>query len=1135
MGIKAFVWRPDMESRQNRSPLIATMACLCLLFLAVPCWAQAPVKMWVEPLVIPTYPVGAPELNPIFYSGRGYQGAKGPIYPYPLIDKLTSIKEDKPYQAVYLENRYTKLSVLPEIGGRIFAGVDKTNNYDFFYRQHVIKPALIGMIGAWISGGVEWNIPHHHRASTFLPVDYKLVDNPDGSKTIWVGEMELRHRMRWIVGLTLYPDRSYIEATVKLFNRTPFVHSILYFANVAVYANPDYQVIFPPSTQYGTQHSKVEFVNWPVGQGRYAGVDRTGIDLSWWKNHPTPVSIFAWNYEDDFFGGYDHGKQAGVVHVADRHVVPGKKFFEFANGPEGRMWDKILTDTDGPYLELMAGAYSDNQPDYSWIQPYEVKTIKQYWYPIRQLGGIKNANLDAAVNLDVNASSVARFAFNATSEFPNSRVLLQAGDKVLFEQAINIGPAAPFAREFPLPPGIKPEDLKVALMTSSNKELISYKPARLQKAPMPEPVKPPPAPQDIKSNEELYLAGQRLEQFYNPAREPYPYYEEALKRDPGDSRVNTALGILYCKRGMFKEAEERLKAALQRLTRNYTSPKDGEAFYYLGVALRAQAKGDAACEAFHKATWSNAWHGAANVALAETAATRGRFSEGLEFIDRAISSNALNTKALNLKAALLRRLGHRQEAETFAAKAAAIDPLDLWAANERLLAQSAMGRHDRAAEALKEPESQMRGGVQSYLELAVDYGNCGFLDEAIGVLTHLVDAAADKNRIYPMVHYYIGYYWEKKGDPQKASEHYRLAGRMPSDYCFPFRLESIAVLESAIRNNPADARAPYYLGNLLYDLQPENAIKAWEASRKLDNAFAIVHRNLGLAYARVENDAVKAIASLEQAVARNPGDSKLYAELDALYEIGGINHQKRLALLEQNHATVEKRDDALAREIALTVLLGNYDKAINLLDGHHFHLWEGQERGVHELYVDAHLLRGEGNLKAGKYPDALKDFEAALEYPDRFETARPYRGGGREPQIHYYIGTAYAAMGDQAKAKSSFEKALSPTRDWSELSYYQGLAHRKLGREAEANAIFDGLIRYGQERLAARPTIDFFAKFGAQHTENAQKARLHYLVGLGHLGKGNQSEARSEASKALELDMNHLWASRLARGIRPEM
>ncbi|MCL5270873.1 MAG: DUF5107 domain-containing protein, partial [bacterium] len=301
-------------------------------------------RIWEETLTIPTYRAGRPERNPMFYAGRGYQGARGPMYPYALLDARDCTPDadtprDQAWRAIRLENRYLRLCVLPEIGGRLFEAVDKTNDYDFFYRQHVIKPALIGMVGAWISGGVEWNIPHHHRVTTFMPVDTLLDERPDGAKTLWMGETERRHRMKWVLGLTIHPDRSWIEVTVRLFNRTPLTHSFLYFTNAAVHVNEHYQVIFPPRTQYGTQHAKSEFIEWPLAHQAYADADYTaGVDVSWWKNHPNPLSIFAWpppaaDETDDFFGGYDHGRRAGVIHVGDHHTEPGKKFFTFANGP----------------------------------------------------------------------------------------------------------------------------------------------------------------------------------------------------------------------------------------------------------------------------------------------------------------------------------------------------------------------------------------------------------------------------------------------------------------------------------------------------------------------------------------------------------------------------------------------------------------------------------------------------------------------------------------------------------------------------------------------------------------------------------------------------------------------------------
>jgi hypothetical protein len=199
---------------------IVSAVFLATLDPKVSCSADAPVIVRQETIVIPTYLPGAPERNPMFYFGRAYQGAKGPVYPYPFLDVLTDERVDKPYAALILENEYVRYCVLPEVGGRIFEAVDKTNGYDFFYRQHVIKPALIGMLGAWISGGVEWSIPHHHRATTFMPVDWTITETGDGSKTVWVGELELRHRMRWLVGLTLHPGSSVLEVAYRIINRT---------------------------------------------------------------------------------------------------------------------------------------------------------------------------------------------------------------------------------------------------------------------------------------------------------------------------------------------------------------------------------------------------------------------------------------------------------------------------------------------------------------------------------------------------------------------------------------------------------------------------------------------------------------------------------------------------------------------------------------------------------------------------------------------------------------------------------------------------------------------------------------------------------------------------------------------------
>ena len=1115
-----------------RSGRRSLLLIVCLFALSpVGLAADGAVKVWEEKTTIPTYLAGEPELNPMFYFGRTSQGAEGHVYPYPLYDSLTHQKVDKTYTLVYLENEYIRIGVLPEIGGRIFEGVDKTNNYNFFYRQHVIKPQLIGLIGAWISGGVEWNIPHHHRASTFIPVQYRIEENPDGSKTVWVGELEIRHRMRWAVGYTLRPGKAYLEASLRILNRTPVVNTMLCFANVAVHTNENYQVIFPPSTQFGTHHHKREFINWPVASTRYGGADFTkGVDVSWYKNHDGANSIFAWNYEDDFLAGYDHGKQAGLMSVADHNVVPGKKLWTWGNGPRGRMWDKLLTDEDGPYIELMVGAYSDNQPDYSWLQPYEVKSFQMFWYPFRNIGGVKKANLDAAVNLEIDKERNATVGFYTTSAHSGANVSLKAGATVLFQETVTIDPGKPYIKKLKIPEGIDEHDL-LASISADGRELVSYSPIRLEKKEMPAPVTPPAAPADIKTNEELYLTGLRIEQFHNPTLDPEPYWEEALRRDPGDIRVNTALGIRLFKKARFADAEKLFRKAIERLTDKYTTPKEMEPFYYLGLALKAQGKQDEAYTWLYKSTWSLGWKAAGYYSVAEIAASRGNFPEALALVEKSLEGNAINVRALNLKAATLRHLGRPGEAlEVLEAAARLADPLDVRVLAERWLAS-------RNSADLQRLVGEMTAHPADAIETAAEYLDAGLWQDGLDVLSQRALVSAGSKPPSPMLFYYMGFFSKKLGRQDNAADAFRAAAKMSPDYVFPFEAEAIEVLRAAMAANPKDARAPYYLGNLLFDWQPEEATRLWEQAAALDPNFPIVHRNLALAYSHSKDakGLEKAIASLEKAVSLPVKHAVHFSELDELYAAAGTPVQKRLSLLEKNEQIVLKRDDSLSRAIALKVFAGEYDQAIGLMTGRTFAVWEGGSITVADSWTDAHLLRGQARLAAGQAREALADYETAMNIPENLPSERAE--GYRAAELNYWIGVAQAALGDTGKAKASWEKAAGgpldrrpeadgsrPRRRTESQQYFQALAMQKLGQNEKATAIFQALVDSAAQSLKERSEIDFFASFGEQQSQRSRLAQNHYQAGLGYLGLGEKQKAKQEMADALKVSPDHLAA-----------
>ncbi|MBV8819950.1 MAG: DUF5107 domain-containing protein, partial [Acidobacteriaceae bacterium] len=539
------------------------------------------VKAWVEPVIIPTYEPMTADKNPMFLEARVYQGSSGKVYPLPFIDRIQTECRQRSWQALHIENEYLRVMILPEIGGRIHIGLDKTNGYNFFYRQNVIKPALVGLAGPWISGGVEFNWPQHHRPATFMPVSFRIEEHPDGSRTVWSSDHDPMNRLKGMHGVCLHPGRAYLELKVRLYNRTPFVQTFLWWANVGVHVDEHYQSFFPPDVHFVADHARRAISEYPLCQGSYYGVHYGaralhGIppeemprkfvpdgsyppnDLSWYANIPVPTSYMALGSNEDFLGGYDHGRQAGLVHIANHHLSPGKKQWTWGNHEFGYRWDRNLTDHDGPYIELMAGVFTDNQPDFSFLAPGETRTFTQYWYPIQQIGPAQKANLDAAVSLQV-ADGTARVGVSVSRPFENAVVRLEHDHAVIHEWTRDISPGSPFIQTCP----VSDRRVAVTVRTSDGRETISYSPEPRGLPQAPPPATEPPYPEDIASVDELYVTGLHLEQYRHTTRRPDTYWREALRRDPGDARSNNAIGLRHLRRGEFVPAEKHFQTAIE--------------------------------------------------------------------------------------------------------------------------------------------------------------------------------------------------------------------------------------------------------------------------------------------------------------------------------------------------------------------------------------------------------------------------------------------------------------------------------------------------------------------------------------------------------------------------------------------
>lgn len=1080
------------------------------------------VKIWEENVVIPTYEVGEPDKNPMFLEKRVYQGSSGKVYPYPTIEKISHEKKDKTYRVVYLENEYLKVMVLPELGGRIQRAYDKTNGYDFVYYNHVIKPALVGLVGPWISGGIEFNWPQHHRPTTYMPVDYLIQENEGGSKTLLVNDVDQMYGTKGIAGFTLYPDKAYIEIRGQLYNRTAMPQTFLWWANPAVPVNDYTQSIFPPDVHSVMDHGKRDVSRFPIAKGVYYKHDYSeGVDISRYKNIPVPTSYMAEKSDYDFVGGYDYRQEAGILHVADHHISPGKKQWTWGCGEFGQAWDRNLTDEDGPYIELMTGVYTDNQPDFTWLKPFEEKTFRQYFMPYKKVGSVKNATINAVLGVEV-ADGKTQVTVYATGRYEDAKVSVYHKGQLVSEEEAVLSPCDIYEKSIEIS-GAKASDVKVEVC-SGDKLLVAY---QAKEEGIPELAKPAQAakdPEEIMTNEELFLTGQHIEQYRHATYLPDSYYLEGLKRDEGDIRINNAYGLLLFRRGCFAEAERHFRKAIKRLTRKNPNPYDSEAYYLLGVALFYQSKNDEAFDAFYKATWSNEQQEMSFYYLAAIEMLRGNYTEALEFVEKGLVKNAHNIKARGAKVVILRKLGRIEEAKAQALDNLKVDGFDYLSRFE--LAQ--LSGEDKE-NILEEMNALMRDFHENYLQTARDYAEAGCFEEAVEILNQCTKEA-------PMLAYYKAHYLQKMGYAEKAQTEYANANACSPLYCFPNKLEDIAVLEGAMEHFSQGAKAYYYLGNLCYDkLQFERAALLWEKSIELDGSYPTVHRNLALAYYNKQGNIEGARREMEKAFALDETDARVFLELDQLYKKLDVDFATRLENYENHPQLPLERDDVMIEYVTLYNLLGRHEKAYEVIMSHTFRPWEGAEGKITTQYKVALTEMAKEQLKKGDAKEALDLLEKALVYPENLGEGR--LEGTKDNNLYYYLGIAKKALGQNEEAEKAFRVAQLGENEPAGMMYYydqpadmilyKGLAKEELGEKKEAYACFYKLLDYGEQHLRDEMKIDYFAVslpdflIFEDDLNKKNKAHCYYLMGLARLGLGDKAEAARWFKEALKYDYNH--------------
>lgn len=1095
------------------------------------------VKAWEETVLLPTYEIGTEEKNPIFLEKRVYQGSSGSVYPYPVIEKIYDDKKDKAYKAFFIENEYIKVMILPELGGRIQMAYDKIKKRHFVYYNQVIKPALVGLTGPWISGGIEFNWPQHHRPSTYLPTECRIEEFEDGSKTIWCNEVERMFRTKGMAGFTLYPGKAYIEVKAKVYNRTPFPQTFLWWANPAVVVNKEYRSVFPPDVNAVFDHGKRAVSSFPIATGTYYKWDySSGVDISRYSNIPVPTSYMAINSKFDFVGGYEEDIKAGLLHVADHHVNAGKKQWTWGNGDFGQAWDRNLTDEDGPYIELMTGMYCDNQPDFSWLQPYEEKSWVQYFMPYQEVGVVKNATREALINIEPAKDGLVNIVLYTTSAYKNVRILLTAESDVYLDVITEVSPQRPYSKTVDCQKR-EVAELKLTILDEKGKTLVAYQADKPQIKPLPDPAKAAKEPKEIASIEQLFLTGQHLEQYRHATYAAMDYYQEALNREEGDIRCNNAVGLLLMRRGKFAEAQPYFERGIRTQTERNPNPYDGEPHCNLGWCKKMQGNMDGAYDAFYKATWNAAWQDAGYMGLAQIDMIRNEYEKGLEHIERSLIRNWHNHKGRQLKAAFLRKTGKFKQAEEFIAASLAIDLFNTGCRFESYLIKLAQN-DDSGAEKIKGAIKEiMQTSVHSYLEYAIDYAVSGMYEEASMLLQFVTET---KGNTYPMIYYALGYFASQSGKWHEALNYYKKAEQMSPEYCFPNKLEEVLMLQDACSVNPEGSKAPYYLGNFWYNVrQYADAISCWEYSASKDDTFPTVLRNLSLAYYNKQHNPEKARDILEKAFMLDTTDARILMELDQLYKKMKYPHRQRLDFLENYIDAVNMRDDLCIERITLYNQLKEYKKAYDLINERKFHPWEGGEGKVTGQFLLCRIELAKIAMKDHKFEEAIRLLKETVKYPENLGEGK--LATAEENDIHYFLGCAYEGLGHLEEAEKYFVLAAKGSEEPAiaffyndqqpDKIFYQGLAWRKLGDEGQAKKRFYKLIQHGEQHFFDKVKIDYFAVslpdllIWEDDLNIRNKLHCYLVMALGYIGLGNKEKAREYLTEILSLDINHQMAA----------
>jgi hypothetical protein len=931
-----------------------------------------------ETRVIKTYPFSEP--NPIPILTRDTR-----LYPYHSFEGYAKDGVPREWKVVHLENDLIEVFVLPEAGGKVWGAVVKQTGHEFIYRNEVMKFRNIALRGPWTSGGIEFNFGViGHTPATATPVDYVLRENADGSVSCVVGAMDLPSRTHWRVEIRLPADRAYFETNVLWYNPTPLEQPYYNWMTAAAFARADLEMAIPGNaylTHPGASRP------WPLdATGRYL----PAYDNNRFAGHKSYHVVGELN---DFFGGYYHADDYGFGHWSRYEEMPGQKLWLWALSREGGVWEDLLTDTDGQYVEFQAGRllvqYSPgtdvNPITQAGFDPGAGDHWSETWFPLEGIGGLTDASRDGAMHVSREEGQL-RVAINAFGDLGDT-LRVSSGNRVLASLPLEFSALEPVERVVDLAGATA---FRVEL-PSLGLDYTSDPSARELARPFEQE---PTAREQIPRVDQLVFEGRELSKGrrYQDASK---MFEAALVDEPWHREALLGLADLEYRRGLYESGLAHVTRVLQ------LDAYDAAANFVAGNLYRALARATDAREAYGWAARSMAYRSAAYVQLAELMLSAGNHTEATRYAWLALDYDRYNIPARQVLAMVGRRGGDAALASSMRDQLLELDPLHHFVVAEVYLAASDEASADDVTVTLRSEYPD-----QTLLELAIDYVRRGARDDARRLLHLGADIMSN-----PLLQAWLAWLDD---DPTQLPRGTNL------DFVFPFRSETIAVLEWAAQHND------HWSWTYLLALNLWARDRAAEAASLLE-AVGDTADFAPLYVARAE--------LLEQVLERDQE-----ADLRRAVQLAGADRTVLIYLIRYLQDR-ERWEEALAESDAGRVLfpsdfnldllhvrsltqLGRPHEAIEILNATHV-LPSENARESHRLYEQAHTLAALDAMEGGASDVARRHLRAALEWPEHLGQGRPY--DPEERLVQYSLGTVEQRLGERGRAREAFEAVVAAT------------------------------------------------------------------------------------------------------------